>query len=50
MELSREEAAASTAQRGKMAAVSKAKEIESMILAGGFEFLTLFYQLLFIQA
>lgn len=45
-----ETAKQSTSQWGKMVAVSKQKEIESMIASAGFNSPTLFYQSLFIRA
>lgn len=45
-----ETAKQSTSQWGKMVAVSKQKEIESLILSAGFTSPTLFYQSLFIRA
>ena len=46
----REKAEAASSQWGKMVAVSKQKEIETIISAGGFEKPTVFYQSLFIKA
>ena len=48
--MSQEKAEAATSQWGKLVAVSKQDEIEEMILSGGFENPTLFYQSLFIKA
>lgn len=48
--MSQEKAEAATSQWGKSVAVSKQDEIEEIILSGGFENPTLFYQSLFIKA